>query len=68
MKTIHDTPTFRLDGRTTDDGHGNRTVELFQTFPLAQHPRSQRILCLTLPPISRARLAALIGADTEEPV
>ncbi len=58
MKLIYETPSFRLDARATV-GRVGRTVEIFQTFPQAKHPRAQRILCLTLPPDAAARMAAL---------
>ena len=64
MKTIHDTPGYRLDSRTTDHPITGRTVELFASYPQAQHPRYQRIACLTLPLLARIKLAAaLLGEE-----
>lgn len=65
MKTIHDTPGFRIECRVTHHPITGKTVELFQTMPQAQHPRAQRIACLTLPQASLSRLAALLNDDED---
>jgi hypothetical protein len=66
MKIIHSTPGYVLAARVTQHPITGKTVELFQTLPQAQHPRAQRIACLTLPQASLARLAALL-TDKEDP-
>ena len=55
---IHESPAYRLESRVTRHPLTGKTLELFVTYPLAQHPRSQRIACLTLPDEAFARLAA----------
>ncbi len=66
MKIIHSTPSFLIEARVTNHPTTGKTVELFQTLPQAQHPRAQRIACLTLPQTSFSRLAALLN-DEEDP-
>lgn len=66
MKTIHSTHGYLLEVRAMQHPITGKTVELFQTLPLAQHPRAQRIACLTLPQASFSRLAALL-TDEEDP-
>ena len=65
MKTLHSTHGYLLEVRATQHPITGKTVELFQTLPLAQHPRAQRITCLTLPQASFSRLAAVL-TDEEE--
>jgi hypothetical protein len=65
MLTIHNDPGFRIEARVTTHPITGKTVELFQVFPQARHPRSQRLTCLTLPQESFDRLAALFKDDGE---
>jgi hypothetical protein len=60
MKTIHDTPEFRIECQITFHPITGKTVEIFQIMPQAQHPRTQRIACLTLPQASFNQLAELL--------
>ncbi len=64
---ILDTPSLALNTVTTDHSAG-RTVELFQLFPLAQYPRWQRTLCLTLPPEAFAALGAVFNSAAHAPL
>ena len=57
ITTIHDAPGYRLTARV---GGTPLTVELYQQFPQAQHPRDQRIASFTLPPESLRRLSNLL--------
>lgn len=66
MKTIHSSQGYLLEARVSHHPITGKTVELFQTLPQAQHPRAQRIACLTLPQASFSRLAALL-TDEEDP-
>jgi hypothetical protein len=66
VKIIHSTPNFLIEAQVTNHPITGKTVELFQILPQAQHPRAQRIACLTLPQASFARLAALL-TDDEDP-
>lgn len=66
MKILHSTPGFLIEAQVTNHPITGKTVELFQTLPQAQHPRAQRIACLTLPQASFARLAELL-TDEEDP-
>jgi hypothetical protein len=61
--TIHSDKAYVLEAQVTRQPTIGRTVELFATYPMAQHPRAQRIVCLTLPDESFARLAALINGQ-----
>lgn len=65
MKTIHSTPGYLIEALVTNHPITGKTVELFQTLPQAQHPRAQRIACMTLPQASFARLAALLTDDED---
>lgn len=65
MKTIHSTHGYLLEVRITQHPIAGKTVELFQSLPQAQHPRAQRIACLTLPQASFSRLAAVLTDDEE---
>ena len=58
MRHIHKANNYLLEGRILDSRTG-RTVELYQTFPDAEHPRAQRILQLNLPPQAYFRLAKI---------
>lgn len=49
--SIYDGPAYQLTARTTSNKHTGRT--------LAQHPRQQRIVSLTLPDEAFAKLAAV---------
>jgi hypothetical protein len=64
---IHDSPSFKLTSKTTDHSAG-RTVELFQQFPAALHPRDHRTLCLTLPPESFAALGTVFNSAAHAPL
>jgi hypothetical protein len=66
VKIIHSTPSFLIEAKVTNHPITGKTVELLQTLPQAQHPRAQRITCLTLPQASFSRLAALL-TDEEDP-
>lgn len=48
MITLYETQQYRLEG-CVKKNNGLATLELFQTFPEAQHPRQQRICQLNLP-------------------
>ena len=65
MKTIHRTHGYVLEALATHHPITGKTVELFQTLPQAQHPRAQRIVCLTLPQTSFSRLAALLTEEKD---
>jgi hypothetical protein len=58
--TIYSDRAYVLEAQVTLHPITGRTVELFATYPMAQHPRAQRIVCLTLPDESFARLADAI--------
>lgn len=55
--TIHDTPGYRLELRATEHPRFGTTLELFTTWPQANHPEPHRLLTLTLPRDAFARLA-----------
>lgn len=63
---IHDAPGFRLEVGVTRDAHGNATLEFFSTWPRANHPEPHRLLTLTLPTESFARLAKAAACAAEE--
>ena len=65
MKIIHSTAGYVLETRVTNHPITGKTVELFQTMPQAQHPRAQRIACLTLPQASFSRLAAMLTEEKD---
>lgn len=50
MIKLYETPTYRLEAQTLTPNDRLMTLELYQTFPEAEHPRRQRITQLTLPP------------------
>ena len=51
MVTMKLSENYLLSVTVRDSGvPGMDTLEMYQQFPLAQHPRQQRILQLTLPP------------------
>lgn len=59
--TIHQTDLYLLEGSfSVTESTGQVTLELFQTFPQARNPRSQRILSLTLPEPSLSNLNLLV--------
>lgn len=57
MKTLYETPLYRLEGDVLKSP-GVTTVELYQTFTEARHPRQQRICQLNLPPEAVCRIGA----------
>ena len=58
--SIDHRPGYQLDARVTDHPITGRTIELFATYPQAQHPRAQRIACLTLSQASFNELACVL--------
>jgi hypothetical protein len=66
MTPIHTSPVCVLTAKVTDHCAG-RTVELFRSFPQAQHPREQRLIDLTLPSASFAALGAIFNSAAYSP-
>jgi len=58
--TIYTAPGYQLDAAITDHRITGRTVELLATYPLAQHPRAQRLASFTLPQEAFDRLADVL--------
>jgi hypothetical protein len=64
MTLIHDAPGYRLEATLTRHPITGPTLQLFATYPQANHPFAHRLACLTLPAESLARLADLINGET----
>lgn len=60
---IHDAPGFKLEAVVTHHPITGPTVELFSTWPRANHPEPHRLLSLTLPPDSFGRLAEVLSKE-----
>jgi hypothetical protein len=65
---IHDAPGFRLEAVITRDPYCGTTVELFSTWPKANHPDPHRLLTLSLPAESFHRLAEVARTAAEDKV
>lgn len=57
---VHDAAGFQLEVSISHHLICGPTVELFSTWPKANHPEPHRLLSLTLPPESLQRLASVI--------
>ncbi len=60
---IHDAPGFQVSATITHHPTCGPTLQIHTVWPTANHPEPHRLLSLTLPPESFARLAALIGRE-----
>jgi hypothetical protein len=65
-QTIHDTPGFRLEIAASQHPISGPTIELFSTWPKANHPDPHRLLSLTLPPESLRQLAKVLARVADE--
>ncbi len=63
---IHDAPGFQVSATITHHPTCGPTLQIHTVWPTANHPEPHRLLSLTLPPESFARLAALIGHEIQE--
>lgn len=59
---IHDAPGYRLEAVVTQHLIAGTTLELYSTWPKANHPDPHRMIVLTLPPESFVRLGEVIKA------
>lgn len=59
---IHDAPGYRLEATITCHPISGPTLELYDTWPSANHPEPHRKLSLTLPAASLIRLGRLLVA------
>jgi hypothetical protein len=59
--TFHDTPALKLEAVITRHRAGD-TLEIFSTWPGANHPEAVRSLCLTLPPESFKQLKNILDS------
>lgn len=57
---IHDAPGYCLEANVTDHPTTGPSLELLSTWPTANHPQPHRLISLTLPPESFARLADVL--------
>lgn len=57
---IHDAPGYCLEANVTDHPTTGTSLELLSTWPTANHPDPHRLISLTLPPESFARLADVL--------
>ena len=57
---IHDGPGYCLEANVTDHPTTGTSLELLSTWPTAHHPDPHRMISLTLPPESFARLADVL--------
>jgi hypothetical protein len=63
---IHDAPEYRLEAVISHHPISGHTVELFTTWPKANHPEPHKVLSLTLPPESFARLAQVLEQEVRQ--
>lgn len=63
---IHDAPGYKLEAAFTSNPITGLTLELHSTWPTANHPEPHRLLSLTLPPDSFARLAESIAQEARQ--
>ncbi len=54
---VHDAPGYKLEAVVSHHPISGSTVEIFSTWPEANHPDPHRLLSLTLPPESLLSLA-----------
>jgi hypothetical protein len=57
---ILDAPGYRLEAITTYHPITGTSLELYSTWPTANHPEPHRMITLTLPPESFANLAKVL--------
>ncbi len=57
---IHDAPGYRLEAVVTHHPITGPTLELYATWPTANHPDPHRMITLTLPAESYAALAKVL--------
>ncbi len=62
---IHDAPGFQVSAIITHHPTCDPTLQLYTVWPTANHPEPHRLLSLTLPPESFARLAELISREIQ---
>lgn len=57
---IHDAPGYRLEAIATHHPISGTSLELYSTWPRANHPEPHRMITLTLPQESFANLAKVL--------